>query len=170
MKHGDIILDIGCGTGNLTRYLQQKFEKTKIVAIDCDHEMIEYAKCHNNDDSIEFIVHNIEDDINGSEMEKLKGKVSLVFSNYCFHWIENREKMIYNIRQLLKNNCNIFTNIFMPNSLKIENEFRDNQFNMKYQITKWKNLFKKFDFKINCNEFSIKDIIFNQQVYENCEY
>lgn len=52
------ILDIGCGTGNLTQKLLNKYIDSQITAIDISEAMIEAAKSKVNHSNIEFIVQD----------------------------------------------------------------------------------------------------------------
>lgn len=55
-----IILDIGCGTGEATIDLLTKFNTAEITAIDMSKEFIELARNMNKYDEIEFIQMNAE--------------------------------------------------------------------------------------------------------------
>ena len=143
----------------------------KIIAIDSDIKMIEYANKHNNHDSIDYIVHDIEKDIDGSSIEKFKGNVSLIFSNYCFQWILDKKRLMNNIRQLLKPDSFVYANIFMLNSLKLKmGKIEKVQLNIGNQILEWKTLLNQLHFKIIRDKFSIKDFVFNREVYEKRKY
>lgn len=87
----DEILDIGCGTGELTNEI---FKKTKLVtAVDASDKMISEAK--KTYPEINFIK------MNALEME-YKNKFDKVFSNAVFHWIFDQEKFLENIYTSLK--------------------------------------------------------------------
>ncbi len=40
----DIILDIGCGSGNVTKILSEKIQHNRIVALDVDPEMVKFSQ------------------------------------------------------------------------------------------------------------------------------
>ena len=47
----DVILDIGCGTGETTRYLA-KISGAKVTGIDVNPDMIQYAKLNNYEENV----------------------------------------------------------------------------------------------------------------------
>lgn len=91
------ILDIGCGTGYLTKQLLSNFSNVRITAIDIAPGMIEYAIRKFKGSNIEFLCCDIEDTV----MDK---KFDLIISNAAFQWFNNFEETIENIGQLLNNN------------------------------------------------------------------
>lgn len=105
------ILDIGCGTGNYTKILRDKFPFAQIKAIDISKEMVEIAKEKLKDKKIEFAV---------SDGERLKrnGRYELITSNVCFQWFEDLGKALVLYNDLLsKNGCVLFS-IFGPLTFK----------------------------------------------------
>lgn len=90
-QNGEIILDLGCGTGELTFEI---YKKTPFVTgIDSSEKMLSEAK--KNYPDIEFL------NINALEMNYLN-KFDKVFSNAVFHWIFEQEKFLKNIYNSLK--------------------------------------------------------------------
>ena len=88
------ILDLGCGPGNSTKNLFDKYNYAKIIGFDQDENMLKKAR--NNYPELEFIKGNAPEDFN-----KLKDKFDLVFSNACIHWIANQERLIEDVYHLL---------------------------------------------------------------------
>lgn len=86
------IIDIGCGPGNSTQILAQKWPKSKIVGIDSSASMIEKAKQDYPDQ--EWIIANASS--YESEM-----KFDLVFSNAVIQWIPNHEELLIKFHNLL---------------------------------------------------------------------
>jgi malonyl-CoA O-methyltransferase len=73
------ILEIGCGTGYVTRTLARQFSHAKITAVDIAPGMIEHVKSTVKDDSISFICGDIEE-------IKLDNTYDLIISNATFQW------------------------------------------------------------------------------------
>src|SRR2546426_12336322 len=100
----DIIIDIGCGTGNVTLMLNKQVPHKRIVAFDISPVMVDYAKKNYPDPSIEYMVQDIsvQWDKLHPQIKELEGKVSLVFSNRVLHWVIDKQTMANNIARLLK--------------------------------------------------------------------
>lgn len=90
-KAGDRILDLGCGTGDLSLKIAET--GAKVVGIDESAEMIEAAKQKYPD--IEFIVKDI------LELD-FKEEFDVVFSNAVLHWVKDAETATKKIHQALK--------------------------------------------------------------------
>lgn len=88
------IIDIGCGPGNSTRILKERFPDAYIIGADNSPEMIDKARKDNPD--IEFIVFDANKDY-----EKLDGKFDIVFSNACIQWLPDHANILRNMMSLL---------------------------------------------------------------------
>lgn len=88
------IIDIGCGPGNSTAVLAEKFPNAKILGIDNSENMIISAK--KNYPNIEFMLCDAE---NG--FADIERKFDVVFSNACIQWIPNHKKLLNNMMSLL---------------------------------------------------------------------
>ena len=80
------ILDLGCGPGNSTKVLIDKFPTAKIIGADNSDEMLEKARGLYPD--IEFINF----DANG-DLHEINEKFDMVFSNACIQWLPNHKKL-----------------------------------------------------------------------------
>jgi trans-aconitate 2-methyltransferase len=79
------IIDIGCGPGNSTRILAQKWPQSVIVGVDSSISMIEKArKDYPHQTWIHEKAEHIPDDTH----------YSLVFSNAALQWMDNHEILI----------------------------------------------------------------------------
>ncbi|XP_067125135.1 juvenile hormone acid O-methyltransferase-like [Centruroides vittatus] len=96
----DVILDIGCGPGRITKnILLPKCPKLKkIVAIDIDPNYIEYAGKTYFHEKIEYKTQNILEKLDPEEV----GKYDKVVSFHAFHLIPDYEKLFSVISSLLK--------------------------------------------------------------------
>ncbi|MGX7244343.1 class I SAM-dependent methyltransferase [Enterococcus quebecensis] len=88
------VLDIGCGTGELTNQIAQLGHK--VTGIDQSINMINQAKkSHPN---LNFLQ---EDILNPSDQLEM---YDIAFSNAVFHWIPDQELLLKNISELLNEN------------------------------------------------------------------
>lgn len=89
------ILDVGCGPGNSTAALKQRFPKSYVLGIDNSSEMIRAAKAHYSD--MNFALCDA-----ASELTQLDHNFDLVFSNACIQWVPNHEKLLSDMASLLR--------------------------------------------------------------------
>ncbi|MCX5715070.1 MAG: malonyl-ACP O-methyltransferase BioC [Candidatus Omnitrophica bacterium] len=101
------ILEIGCGTGNFTRLLRNKYKNSDIHALDISEKMIEVAKEKLGDERIEFLVED-------GESVVLSDKFDLITSNACFQWFGDFEKAIAMYRGMLVPGGRVLFSIFGP--------------------------------------------------------
>ena len=89
------IIDLGCGPGNSTQILHQKWPHSKLLGIDSSVEMIKKAK-------EDFPDQNwLAADISEFKSDELYG---LVFSNATLQWIPDHEILIPGLFKLVNNN------------------------------------------------------------------
>lgn len=91
---GDTILDLGCGTGELSAYLAQLVGNSgKVVGVDHDKERLELAKrSHSNIDNLSFI-EGSSSNFPGMGSESY----DIIFSNYVLHWIPDKSNAFRNM-------------------------------------------------------------------------
>lgn len=92
-----IILDLGCGAGDMDRYFIENGAKF-VVATDISENMIKVAKAENGSDKIQYNVLKMED------ISCLNQKFDIVYSSLAFHYIEDFEKLLKDINNLLNPN------------------------------------------------------------------
>ena len=80
LSPGDRVLEIGCGTGQLTRELFN--HGVEITAIDIGASMIEVARRHLPDRKVEFCATAFE------EFQSVDARFSLIVSATAFHWVD----------------------------------------------------------------------------------
>jgi malonyl-CoA O-methyltransferase len=101
------ILEVGCGTGNYTKLLSERFSKAKIKTIDISFEMIKVAKEKLPDRKIEFVLTD-------GETADFNERFDLISSNACFQWFTNLEKSLARYKRLLNRNGVISFSTFGP--------------------------------------------------------
>jgi len=135
------ILDLGCGTGNLTITLAKGNLTCNIIGIDIGEEMIGQAKKNLQNeklDNLEFIKGDILD-------FQPELRFNTIFSNSVIHWIKDKEKLFQKLKNLLQPNGKIgiqipasknlseITPLFMKpiESLKLNSYFKNWKYPMK---------------------------------------
>ena len=108
----DLIVDLGCGPGNISEKLAKKWPNTEVVGIDGSKEMIlraEYKKSISTNQeklkNLSYICSDIKDiKLNNFLLNR---DISLLVSNSLIHHITNLEDFFNTIRRL---SCNITVN------------------------------------------------------------
>lgn len=90
-KPGERILDLGCGTGELSH--QISLSKATVIGIDADPQMIHRAQSQFS--SCQFMVGDARSFL-------LDQKVDAVFSNAALHWVPEAERAVGAISRSLK--------------------------------------------------------------------
>ena len=96
------ILEIGCGPGNITKYLLNKRPDFNILGIDAAPNMIEIAKRNNpNADFLHFDARNIH---------LLTDKYDFIVCGFCLPYLSDNErvKLINNLSNLLVDHGKIY--------------------------------------------------------------
>ncbi len=80
------ILELGCGTGNLTKLIKNTFSNSQIITVDASSMMIEEAKNKLNDSNIMIIESYFE------ALDFQQNKFDLIMSNISLHHLTDKEK------------------------------------------------------------------------------
>lgn len=91
VKAGENILDLGCGTGHLTKLMQQ--EGAKVLGIDSSAKMVE--KASETYPELNFQVAN-------AEKLSFENEFDAIFSNAVLHWIKDQRAMLDGVYKALK--------------------------------------------------------------------
>ncbi|MGI9601995.1 MAG: methyltransferase domain-containing protein [Acidimicrobiales bacterium] len=91
----ELIVDLGCGPGNLTDALHDRWPEAHIDAIDRDRAMIDRARADNGGDHVRYIEH----DIAGWTPDR---PVDVVFSNAALHWLPAHDKLMVSALEWLR--------------------------------------------------------------------
>ena len=96
-RAGDIILDLGCGTGNLSAYLAELVGPNgKVVAVDPDKERVLLAQqSYGNVRNLSFVEGSASNfpGINSYD---------IIFSSYVILWIPDKQQLFNNLFESLK--------------------------------------------------------------------
>ena len=96
---GDAILDLGCGTGELSAYLAELVgPEGKVVAVDPDKERILLAQQSFGEVKNLSFVEGSASNFPGIGSQSY----DIVFSNQVIHWIPDKEEVFKNVLKSLK--------------------------------------------------------------------
>lgn len=94
LKEPEKILDVGCGPGNSSRVLKDRFPAARVIGIDNSQNMLKKAMASHPD--IEFRLFDA-----GSDLSGLGECFDIVFSNACLQWIPNHGQLIVRLMSIL---------------------------------------------------------------------
>ena len=86
---GKIVLDLGCGPGNLTVRLAEKVApQGRVVGVDPDAERIKVAQeKYGGETNVTFVVGS------DAEFPEIRTKTyDVIYSNIVFHWIKDKQE------------------------------------------------------------------------------
>lgn len=101
-----LVVDIGCGTGNVTVNMKKQLDCKELVAFDISPDMVKFAAQMHQEVNVRYEVASASlpwQDLSQS-LSISDCSVDLVVSAYCFHWIPDGEKQqaINNVYTMLK--------------------------------------------------------------------
>ena len=94
---GKSILDLGCGDGNMSAYFMDNGAK-RVYGIDISENMINEANKLYADENRKFEVMKMED------ISQINEKFDVVYSSLAFHYVEDFDKLLNDIHNLLNEN------------------------------------------------------------------
>ena len=100
LKPGAKILDLGCGPGNVAKFLYELNQDYTIVGIDLSEEMIKLARQNVPQNSVMFKVRDIRD------LEIEETMYDAVIASFCIVHLENDEtkNLLKKINKMLRKN------------------------------------------------------------------
>lgn len=97
-RPGMRVVDLGCGTGKLTRLLHAKLDARETVGIDRSDSMLAATREGTRPQGLRFDVGTIEDFIgrDGARTPEAGGsdRWDLIFSNAALHWVDDHEQLL----------------------------------------------------------------------------
>ena len=88
------VVDLGCGTGELTSRLADSLPGCRVTGIDSSADMLAEARAYGRDD-LNFVHAGIEEVVRGRE------RYDLIFSNAALQWLNDHEILLPRIISLL---------------------------------------------------------------------
>jgi trans-aconitate 2-methyltransferase len=93
-----LIYDLGCGPGNSTIILKNRWPEAQVVGTDSSIDMLETAR--KTYPEIEFLENNIEN----FEPNTKNQKIDLLFANASLQWVDNHEKLFPKLLSYINKN------------------------------------------------------------------
>jgi trans-aconitate 2-methyltransferase len=100
------IVDLGCGTGHLTRSMAERWPKARVIGVDRSAEMLAKAEPLAIPGRLEFVQEEIAD-------WSAPRPVDLMVSNAALHWVDDHESLLTRLSQMLSPNGTLA--VQMPN-------------------------------------------------------
>ena len=121
------ILEIGCGTGYLSRRILEHFPNSNIDLLDISENMLDKTKENLGDFSnINYILADVE-------TYKFNKKYDLIVSNAVLQWIENPDELFKKLKKMLSENGKIMFATFGKDTYKeLTNSFNEIDPNCQY--------------------------------------
>jgi trans-aconitate 2-methyltransferase len=85
------VVDLGCGTGKLTRVLHDRLQALQTTGIDRSEKMLATARTAGKPHGLHFDIDSIEDFADGGANA---GRFDLIFSNAAYHWVDDHETLV----------------------------------------------------------------------------
>lgn len=90
----ETVLDAGCGSGRVTRMLEDRLPDGHVIAVDASPSMVEKARQALRPDAEVFVCELTDLDVHE--------RADAVFSNAVFHWIPDHDVLFARLHEALK--------------------------------------------------------------------
>jgi trans-aconitate 2-methyltransferase len=95
LEGDETVLDVGCGSGRVTRLLLDRLPRGRVIGVDASPSMVEKARETLGTQRVELIVADI------LELE-LPAPVDAIFSNATFHWVLDHRRLFERLHAALR--------------------------------------------------------------------
>ncbi len=158
LKKVNNILELGCGTGNLTKLIDEKIQYKNFISIDCALNMLKIASDKVKRKNIYFINANIHE---LSKWMRKKTYFDIIISNASFQWIKDHDKLAISLKNILKENGRVIFTYFPPDTYKELKLALNFAFNQKIKLASdefaslevIKNVWRRYYSSINVEKF-----------------
>jgi trans-aconitate 2-methyltransferase len=94
IEQAAFMADLGCGPGNLTQTLAERWPSARVLGVDSSPEMLRRAEALSIPGRLEFVQADIS---SWSPAEPL----DLIVSNAALHWVSDHESLLARLRKML---------------------------------------------------------------------
>jgi trans-aconitate 2-methyltransferase len=94
---GEVVLDAGCGTGQLTELLVERLPRGRVIALDSSSAMLDQAakRLGRFADRVKLVLADLSTHVE-------RPPVDAIFSTATFHWVRDHDRLFANIRASLE--------------------------------------------------------------------
>lgn len=109
ITHNSVIIDAGCGTGQLAEALAKTFPKAKVIGLDNAENMLEFAKSNHAQDNLDYYVQDLT-----SFNSRYKKSADLIVCSWVASHIPSEAQAAFtaNLHNYLKENGQLL--VFFP--------------------------------------------------------
>lgn len=132
------ILDLGCGIGVFSKDFSNKAKR--VVGIDISEKCIDYAKSKNSSHNIDYFTMDI------NNLNLIKEKFDIVFSDMVFNYIEDYNKLLLNIYELLnEDGIVVFSQVHPISTASLgESSWVQDSNRLRFQLDSYSNVSKRY--------------------------
>lgn len=92
-----LVVDLGCGIGNFSKQLEQRYRKAEVLAIDMSLGMLQVAQQKKPWRTRQHFIS-----AEASQLPLADHSVDLVFSNLLLHWCTDLKSLLHELKRVLK--------------------------------------------------------------------
>ena len=92
IREGMSVVDLGCGTGELSKLLAERLPGSSVLGLDSSPQMLEKAQLHQNQ-KLHF---------SPGALETITGQWDLVFSHAAIHWVDDHRTLLPRLFSLVR--------------------------------------------------------------------
>ncbi|XP_070580432.1 uncharacterized protein [Ptychodera flava] len=150
-ENGEIVLDIGCGTGELTKMIAERDNVKSVIGVDISANAIEFASKNNSvDGKTQYLVGDAM--LLPETLSHFEKAFTKVYCNEALHWMEDKQTVLRNACWCLKE-----TGSFLFHIDRVKSPFY-NVYHKSIDLPKWMKYLKDFQPKFCPFLRSLKDL------------
>ena len=89
-----MVFDLGCGPGNITQKIADRFLNARVYGIDNSTEMLERARAETTSNPASEQIQWVHGDISSLDVVELAGSAAdIMYSNAALHWLDDHEHL-----------------------------------------------------------------------------
>ncbi|XP_078585214.1 juvenile hormone acid O-methyltransferase-like [Branchiostoma floridae x Branchiostoma japonicum] len=135
-EEGDTVLDAGCGTGEICKYISKQPGVASVLGFDVSPDFVSYASQHNSAANILYHVADISDA--STIKPEWQGAFSKVISFFVLHWVKDKTAALKALHSCLKPGGEILLILGTDENKSIQTKLKMAEHH------KWKPYFKDF--------------------------